>query len=135
MNFFIFRTYQYNNAEPKYVGEKIDFEYDPLDWTNTSKEERLYAFRSNSRKRFVWNDFLLKPLLSKVLHKDWMLDIIHGFTSQSSISIFGRPIYICLIARRSTKFAGTRFLKRGANHSGDVANEVETEVSLVNRCK
>ena len=32
-----------------------------------------------------------------------------------------------MIARRSTKFAGTRFLKRGANHEGDVANEVETE--------
>ena len=29
--------------------------------------------------------------------------------------------------RRSKKYAGTRFLKRGANSEGDVANEVETE--------
>ncbi|MED6237231.1 hypothetical protein ATANTOWER_021131, partial [Ataeniobius toweri] len=41
--------------------------------------------------------------------------------------IYGRPVHITLIARRSSKFAGTRFLKRGANCEGDVANEVETE--------
>ena len=29
--------------------------------------------------------------------------------------------------RRSKKYAGTRFLKRGSNFEGDVANEVETE--------
>ena len=32
-----------------------------------------------------------------------------------------------MIARRSKDFAGTRFLKRGANDEGQVANEVETE--------
>ncbi|KAK8761188.1 hypothetical protein V5799_027548 [Amblyomma americanum] len=42
-------------------------------------------------------------------------------------SVYGRPIYLTLIARRSQKFSGTRFLKRGANCEGDVANEVETE--------
>lgn len=41
--------------------------------------------------------------------------------------VFGRPVYLTLIARRSNKFAGTRFLKRGANCEGYVANEVETE--------
>lgn len=32
------------------------------------------------------------------------------------ISVFGRCVYLALIARRSNHFAGTRFLKRGANH-------------------
>ena len=32
-----------------------------------------------------------------------------------------------MIARRSKEFAGTRFLKRGSNDEGQVANEVETE--------
>ncbi len=32
-----------------------------------------------------------------------------------------------MIARRSKEFAGTRFLKRGANDEGHVANEVEVE--------
>lgn len=85
-----------------------------------------YAFRGTARKRFVWNAFLLKPM-ANIMQKDWKLEVIHGFVSQSSISIFGRPVYVSLIARRSTRFAGTRFLKRGANSAGDVANEVETE--------
>lgn len=61
------------------------------------------------------------------LHPDWLLYIIHGFIGQSSINVFGRAIYVTLIARRSSRYAGTRFLKRGANFQGDVANEVETE--------
>jgi phosphatidylinositol 3,5-bisphosphate 5-phosphatase len=43
------------------------------------------------------------------------------------ISLFGRSIYVCVIARRSRYFAGARFLKRGVNDKGYVANEVETE--------
>ena len=31
------------------------------------------------------------------------------------ICVYGRPVYLTLIARRSNQFAGTRFLKRGAN--------------------
>jgi hypothetical protein len=34
---------------------------------------------------------------------------------------------MAVIARRSRYFAGTRFLKRGVNEMGHVANEVETE--------
>ena len=41
--------------------------------------------------------------------------------------MYGRSIYLTMIARRSKEFAGTRFLKRGANDEGHVANEVEIE--------
>ncbi|MCO5568717.1 hypothetical protein L7F22_022420 [Adiantum nelumboides] len=43
------------------------------------------------------------------------------------MSIFGRVFAITLIARRSRHFAGTRYLKRGVNDKGWVANDVETE--------
>ena len=43
------------------------------------------------------------------------------------IAVYGRCIYLTMIARRSKEFAGTRFLKRGANDEGHVANEVEIE--------
>ena len=36
-------------------------------------------------------------------------------------------IFITLIARRSRHHAGARYLKRGVNDEGNVANEVETE--------
>lgn len=121
------RTLQHNLSAPRYVNpdpSNIDIEKEePFpDFTGSGD----FAYRINSRKRFVWNDFLLKPMKNIVL-KDWLLEITHGYLSQSCMNIFGRPVYILLMARRSSRFAGTRFLKRGANFHGDVANEVETE--------
>ncbi|XP_015787789.1 polyphosphoinositide phosphatase-like [Tetranychus urticae] len=84
----------------------------------------IEAIRTQPNWKFVWNEYLLSRV---ILHPDWLLYVIHGFVSQTDICVFGRPIYLTLIARRSKKFAGTRFLKRGANLAGDVANEVETE--------
>ncbi|KAG5523611.1 hypothetical protein RHGRI_035420 [Rhododendron griersonianum] len=43
------------------------------------------------------------------------------------LSISGRYFKLTLIARRSRHFAGTRYLKRGVNEKGRVANDVETE--------
>ncbi|KAJ1519714.1 hypothetical protein ONE63_004974 [Megalurothrips usitatus] len=87
---------------------------------------RHYGIRNSPNKRFVWNAYLLKQV-EAILSPDWILHITHGFVSQSNVSIFGWSVYITLIARRSNRYAGTRFLKRGANFEGDVANEVETE--------
>lgn len=80
-------------------------------------------------ERFVWNKRLLEPVLqqSGIATYEWFQPIIHGFTDQANISIYGRKIYITIIARRSHHFAGARFLKRGVNNRGNVANEVETE--------
>ncbi|KAJ3004687.1 phosphatidylinositol-3,5-bisphosphate 5-phosphatase [Thoreauomyces humboldtii] len=81
---------------------------------------------SSFNEMFMWNSHLLRTGLD-VQHSDWVLPIIHGFVDQSKISVFGRNIYVTLIARRSRHFAGARFLKRGANDLGFVANDVETE--------
>lgn len=80
-------------------------------------------------ERFVWNNLLLDPVLkqSEIATYEWFQPIIHGFIDQANISIYGRKIYITIIARRSHHFAGARFLKRGVNDRGNVANEVETE--------
>ena len=39
------------------------------------------------------------------------------FNECIDISVYGRPLYLTLIARRSNEYAGTRFLKRGSNDS------------------
>lgn len=92
---------------------------------------KLPEGRSNfeHNERFVWNNVLLKPVLlqTEIATYEWFQPIIHGFIDQANISIYGRKIYITIIARRSHHFAGARFLKRGVNDSGNVANEVETE--------
>ncbi|CAN7989283.1 unnamed protein product [Ixodes hexagonus] len=87
-------------------------------------EGTCFAGRTKPNWRYVWNSYLLEPV---ELHTDWLLYVTHGFVGQTNISVYGRPIFLTLIARRSQKFSGTRFLKRGANSEGDVANEVETE--------
>lgn len=88
--------------------------------------ELSYVFEFN--ERFMWNGTLLEPIFQtfdKVY--DWFQPIIHGFVDQVKNSVFQMQFYITLIARRSHRFAGARFFKRGVNDDGDVANEVETE--------
>ncbi|XP_026174953.1 polyphosphoinositide phosphatase [Mastacembelus armatus] len=86
----------------------------------------VYGLQNEPYNKYVWNGKLLERV-KDIVHHDWLMYIIHGFCGQSKLLIYGRPVHITLIARRSSKFAGTRFLKRGANCEGDVANEVETE--------
>ncbi|CAJ2512161.1 Uu.00g051760.m01.CDS01 [Anthostomella pinea] len=77
---------------------------------------------------FVWNSHLLQPA-TDALHDpfDWCRPVIHGYIDQASVAVYGRTAHITIIARRSRYFAGARFLKRGANDLGYVANDVETE--------
>ncbi|KAI0012195.1 SacI homology domain-containing protein [Xylariaceae sp. FL0662B] len=77
---------------------------------------------------FIWNSYLLQPA-EDALHDpfDWCRPIIHGYIDQAAIDVYGRTAHITVIARRSRYFAGARFLKRGANDLGYVANDVETE--------
>ncbi|CAL1195807.1 unnamed protein product [Candida parapsilosis] len=91
-------------------------------------QNRLYA-NFDYNERFVWNSLLLKPILESedVATFEWFQPIVHGFIDQANISIYGRKFYITIIARRSHHFAGARFLKRGINDKGNVANEIETE--------
>ena len=91
-----------------------------------SSKSSVVGIRTLPHYKFVWNEFLLENFETRV-HSSWVLHIIHGFVSQGDLEVFGRSIFITLVARRSKKYAGTRFLKRGANGEGDVANEVETE--------
>ncbi|XP_038616994.1 polyphosphoinositide phosphatase isoform X2 [Tachyglossus aculeatus] len=89
----------------------------------------IFGICSEPYTKYVWNADLL-GLIKNTVHRNWLLYIIHGFCGQSKLLIYGRPVYVALVARRSSRFAGTRFLKRGANCEGDVANEVETEQIL-----
>ncbi|KAJ1668861.1 phosphatidylinositol-3,5-bisphosphate 5-phosphatase [Coemansia sp. RSA 1646] len=82
----------------------------------------------NYHSMFVWNYQLICNATQGVgVAPDWTVALIHGYVDQSRLSIFGRDVYITLIARRSRIFAGVRYLKRGVNDAGYVANDVETE--------
>ncbi|KAE8395729.1 SacI homology domain-containing protein [Aspergillus alliaceus] len=85
-------------------------------------------FQQDYNTMFIWNHHLLSPALANLKNPyEWCLPIIHGYVEQAKMSVYGRLVYITIIARRSRFFAGARFLKRGANDLGYVANDVETE--------
>ncbi|WKX92071.1 hypothetical protein Q1695_010252 [Nippostrongylus brasiliensis] len=84
----------------------------------------------DSDRKFVWNSFLLKPLRNNLVSEQWLLEIVHGYVGQQLINFPFTKLSLTLIGRRSAEYAGTRFLKRGANQKGNVANDVETEQVL-----
>ncbi|KAK6126700.1 hypothetical protein DH2020_039557 [Rehmannia glutinosa] len=80
---------------------------------------------------FVWNEFLTRGIRNSLQNTQWTVALVYGFFKQATLSISGRDLRLTLIARRSRHYAGTRYLKRGVNEKGRVANDVETEQILV----
>eukprot|EP00899_Mesostigma_viride_P018725 jgi/Mesvir1/26854/Mv20603-RA.2 len=76
---------------------------------------------------FVWNEFLTRSMRRALGNTRWAIPLVHGFFQQVKLSVFGHTFKVCLVSRRSRHFAGTRYLKRGLNDRGCVANDVETE--------
>lgn len=76
---------------------------------------------------FVWNEFLTRGIRNHLQNTIWTVALVYGFFKQATIPLSGRDFKFTLIARRSRHYAGTRYLKRGVNEKGRVANDVETE--------
>lgn len=76
---------------------------------------------------FVWNEFLTRGIRNNIKNTLWTVALVYGFFKQAKLSISGKDFKLTLIARRSRHYAGTRYLKRGVNDKGRVANDVETE--------
>jgi hypothetical protein len=87
---------------------------------------------NDERSMYIWNTNQLAPFKQCIgeNYRDWSVSLIHGYLEQCSLSIFGRVVQLTLISRRSSIYAGTRYLKRGINEQGYTANEVETEQLL-----
>ncbi|KAG6916548.1 hypothetical protein DXG01_006431 [Tephrocybe rancida] len=103
------------------------------DLTSTLQHNLTGAPRSDCsfNDRFAWNHHLLSAPFASAdtprLSPPWLLPLVHGHVDQAKLTVLGRVVFVTLIARRSRHFAGARYLKRGVNAEGNVANEVETE--------
>mmetsp|Transcript_13018 Transcript_13018/g.26022 ORF Transcript_13018/g.26022 Transcript_13018/m.26022 type:complete len:865 (-) Transcript_13018:1030-3624(-) len=75
----------------------------------------------------VWNSHLTRSLRDAIGTNIWAVPLIQGFWEQETVVMMGQKLNLTLIGRRSCKFAGTRYLKRGVNEEGHVANDVEVE--------
>ncbi|XP_030523762.1 phosphoinositide phosphatase SAC2-like isoform X2 [Rhodamnia argentea] len=80
---------------------------------------------------FVWNEYLTRGIRNNLGNTLWTVALVHGFFKQVKLSVLGKQFWFTLIARRSRHYAGTRYLKRGVNEKGRVANDVETEQIVI----
>ncbi|KAG4937934.1 hypothetical protein AAZX31_16G011100 [Glycine max] len=76
---------------------------------------------------FVWNEFLTRGIRNSLQNTSWTIALVYGFFKQIKLFISDNEFNLTIIARRSRHYAGTRYLKRGVNEKGRVANDVETE--------
>lgn len=136
-NFYFSYTYDLTNTlQTNLLREKLKM-IDRDDINIPYNQVKTNQSNVNFNDLFIWNTYLLQPILCQLETTfDWFQPITHGFINQIDIPILpsntSNKISICIIARRSRKFAGLRFLKRGVNNEGAVANEVETEQIVSN---
>jgi len=78
--------------------------------------------------RFFWNFFLVQPFIADGGQLDaWILPIMRGCIQIFLFMLQDKSFEFILISRRSRYRAGTRYITRGADEEGKVANYVETE--------
>ncbi|KAH7692020.1 Phosphoinositide phosphatase SAC6 protein [Dioscorea alata] len=97
--------------------------------------QRLHDLGDESKKlplwrqadpRFLWNSYMLEPLIDNNLDP-YLLPVIQGSFQNFQAAVRRDIINVTLIARRCTRRTGTRMWRRGADSDGYVANFVETE--------
>lgn len=76
---------------------------------------------------FLWNHFLIKDFYRSLVKKKWVMPVIYGDLSSVNFRSDTKNCTFVLISRRSRRYAGTRYMKRGINEHGCVANSVEVE--------
>ncbi|VDN06935.1 unnamed protein product [Thelazia callipaeda] len=90
----------------------------------------------NKNNCFFWNYSLLTDLYDDegfptMGTEEWIMPVCQGFVAERTLLIEPEAeLKVALISRRSINRAGVRYLKRGVDENGEVANFVETEVIL-----
>lgn len=114
-----------------YFSHALDLTNRIQNWFSPEKGAKINESGANARlpenDRFVWNTHLLYPALKTCKTYEFVNPIICGFVGQQSVDIEERRFTFGIISRRSRFQGGPRFLRRGVNTEGDVANEVETD--------
>lgn len=83
-------------------------------------------WESSANEHFFWNSKLVRPFIEANLSR-WVVPITNAWVSTRNLTINGTNLSITLVSRRSRSRQGPRYLKRGIDEQGYVANFVETE--------
>uniref|UniRef100_A0A452XL11 SAC domain-containing protein n=1 Tax=Aegilops tauschii subsp. strangulata TaxID=200361 RepID=A0A452XL11_AEGTS len=79
-----------------------------------------------AERRFMWNGYLLEPLIENKLDQ-YLLPVIQGSFQNIHAEVGSDKVVVTMIARRCTRRIGTRCWRRGADPEGYAANFVESE--------
>ena len=107
----------------------------------TSNRQRLARIRNQSLggqqsvldtcdKRYFWNFNICQDFFYQKVDPRWIVPIIQGFIDYKSCIFDAKELEVMVISRRRHAMAGTRYLSRGLDDEGHVANFVETETIL-----
>lgn len=81
--------------------------------------------------RFMWNAHFMRDLVVLPELRRFIVPILHGFVFIKKCTINGKSFVFSVLSRRSTQRAGVRYYMRGIDHTGNVANYIETEQSVL----
>lgn len=109
----------------RFLAEQFRFYFSP-DYDFTQSMQRWHPDCATDR-RFFWNSFLAEAFLSTGNGR-WILPVVDAFVAiQQQAYVDQQVCQYAIISRRGKRRAGTRYLCRGADLRGNVANFVETE--------
>ena len=109
----------------KYLNDLIDKKFEKK-WTNIF---------SLSNMNFCWNSFLANVFIRDKSDSldQFIFPIINGYFGTCSGEEYSGDLVLALIARKDIRRSGMRFLIRGADKDGNVANFVEIEEILISK--
>jgi hypothetical protein len=91
--------------------------------------QNLNEMYLSADERFFWNLNISFAFIKSGLG-NWVTPMCNIWTSTKSFSFGSRAADLTLISRRGCRRQGPRYIKRGIDEKGDVANFVETEQIL-----
>ena len=113
---------------PLYYSDKIDLTISMLNMQKkieTEPKSHIFKYTVN---QYCWNYSMAKCFDSEGMN-EYIYPVINGFFGARTISGYGEQndLHFILIGRKDDRRSGMRFLIRGADNNGNVANTVETE--------
>eukprot|EP01039_Chlorochromonas_danica_P006469 gene6469-7134_t len=95
------------------------------------REEETEAGREGSEGeldggRFFWNEHVIQ-LLDDPQYRPYITKFVNAYVYSSRLEVLGKEVDFLLLARRSKRNQGPRYMKRGSDCDGEVANFVEIE--------
>lgn len=118
LGFFYSFNYDLTNSKQKQAKFKN---------SNNNNINNNYSLNENADKKYFWNFNMYKRLN---LQKSWAVVLICGYVSSAVQILHDSEIQLTLLSRRSVNHAGTRYITRGIDDDGHVANYCETEQIL-----